>query len=60
MEQSTSSETNYSAGKEIPRLNGTRRFITVLSDARFWFLSWTRIQSTPTYLLTYSMVQDII
>jgi hypothetical protein len=48
MEQSTSLEAkNHSAGKEILRFYGIRRFITVFTTSRHWSLSWARwIQST--------------
>jgi len=49
MEQSPSWEANrFSASQEIPRIYGTRKFITADTDARHLSLSWaSSIQSIP-------------
>ena len=51
MEQSPSWEANqFAASQEIPRIHGTRRFITALTSARHLFLSWaSSIQSIPPH-----------
>jgi hypothetical protein len=41
--------TGFAPSQEIPRIYGTRNFITVLTSARHLFLSWARsIQSPQT------------
>jgi hypothetical protein len=40
MEQSHSWEAGFASSQEIPRIYGTRKFITVLTSARHLSLSW--------------------
>ena len=39
--------TGSAASQEIPRIFGTRRFITVLTSARHLFLSWANSIQSP-------------
>ena len=54
MEQSPSREANWFAAiQEIPRIFGTRRFLTVLKSARHLSLSWANSIQSPQTPLTY-------
>jgi len=54
VKQSPSREADSrSAGKKIPCLYETRRFIIVFTRARHWSLCWVKwIQSTPSRLIS--------
>ena len=50
MEQSPSWEANCSAAsQEIPRIFGTRRFLTVPTSARHLSLSWANSIQSPQF-----------